>query len=74
MKGAVLYGPKDIRFEDCDDPRIIEPTDAVLRLRPPACAGRISGRTAAYNPSTGRHTWGMSIAALSKKSAAPSNP
>src|ERR1051326_4386546 len=32
MKGAVLYGPKDIRFEDRDDPRIVEPTDAVLRL------------------------------------------
>lgn len=32
MKGAVLYGPKDIRFEDRDDPRIAEPTDAILRL------------------------------------------
>jgi threonine dehydrogenase-like Zn-dependent dehydrogenase len=32
MKGAVLYGPGDIRFEDRDDPRIQEPTDAVLRL------------------------------------------
>jgi len=32
MKGAVLYGTKDIRVEDRDDPKIIEPTDAVLRL------------------------------------------
>jgi threonine dehydrogenase-like Zn-dependent dehydrogenase len=32
MKGAVLYGPKDIRFEDRDDPRIIQPNDAILRL------------------------------------------
>ena len=32
MKGAVLYGPGDIRFEDRDDPKIQEPTDAVLRL------------------------------------------
>jgi threonine dehydrogenase-like Zn-dependent dehydrogenase len=32
MKGTVLYGPGDIRFEDRETPKIIEPTDAVLRL------------------------------------------
>jgi threonine dehydrogenase-like Zn-dependent dehydrogenase len=32
MKGTVLYGPGDIRFEDRDDPRIVEPTDAILSL------------------------------------------
>jgi len=32
MKGTVLYGPRDIRFESRDDPKIVEPTDAVLRL------------------------------------------
>ena len=32
MKGAVLYGPGDIRFEHRDDPKIVEPTDAILRL------------------------------------------
>ena len=32
MKGTVLYGPRDIRFEDREDPRIVEPTDAILRL------------------------------------------
>ena len=32
MKGTVLYGPGDIRFEDREDPRIVEPTDAILRL------------------------------------------
>src|SRR5205823_10207185 len=32
MKGAVLYGPRDIRFEERDAPRIIEPTEAILRL------------------------------------------
>jgi threonine dehydrogenase-like Zn-dependent dehydrogenase len=32
MKGAVLYGPRDIRFEDREDPKIIEPTDAVIRM------------------------------------------
>jgi threonine dehydrogenase-like Zn-dependent dehydrogenase len=32
MKGAVLYGPKDVRYEDIKDPIILEPTDAILRL------------------------------------------
>src|SRR3954464_6264331 len=32
MKGAVLYGAGDVRFEERGDPTIIEPTDAILRL------------------------------------------
>jgi threonine dehydrogenase-like Zn-dependent dehydrogenase len=32
MKGAVLYGPGDVRFEDRPDPKIIEPTDAIIRM------------------------------------------
>jgi Alcohol dehydrogenase GroES-like domain len=32
MRGAVLYAPGDVRVEERDDPRIIEPTDAILRL------------------------------------------
>ena len=32
MKGTILYGPRDIRFEERDDPKIIEPTDAILRI------------------------------------------
>ena len=32
MRGTVLYGPGDIRFEDVADPKILKPTDAILRL------------------------------------------
>ena len=32
MRGAVLYGPGDVRFEEREDPRILEATDAVIRL------------------------------------------
>ena len=32
MKGTVLYGPGDIRFEDLESPKIVKPTDAILRL------------------------------------------
>jgi threonine dehydrogenase-like Zn-dependent dehydrogenase len=32
MRGAVLHGPGDVRFEDRETPTIVEPTDAILRL------------------------------------------
>jgi threonine dehydrogenase-like Zn-dependent dehydrogenase len=32
MRGTVLYGPGDIRFEDRETPRVEEPTDAVIRI------------------------------------------
>ena len=32
MQGAVLYGARDVRFEACETPKIIEPTDAIIRL------------------------------------------
>ena len=32
MQGAVLYGPRDVRFEERDDPTILEPTDAIIRI------------------------------------------
>ncbi|MFI9170217.1 zinc-dependent alcohol dehydrogenase family protein [Streptomyces lincolnensis] len=32
MRGVVMYKAGDVRVEDRDDPKIIEPTDAVIRL------------------------------------------
>jgi threonine dehydrogenase-like Zn-dependent dehydrogenase len=32
MKGVVMYSPGDVRVEEREDPKIIEPTDAVIRL------------------------------------------
>jgi threonine dehydrogenase-like Zn-dependent dehydrogenase len=32
MRGTVLYGPHDVRFEQRDTPRIIKPTDAVIQM------------------------------------------
>ncbi len=31
MRGAVIHAPGDVRFETLDDPKILEPTDAVIR-------------------------------------------
>jgi threonine dehydrogenase-like Zn-dependent dehydrogenase len=32
MQATVLYGARDIRFEDRPDPTIVEPTDAIIRM------------------------------------------
>jgi len=39
MRGAVLYGPRDIRFEERDAPKITQPTDAVVRLSATSVCG-----------------------------------
>src|SRR2546426_6716830 len=32
MRATVLYAPGDVRFEQRHDPKLIEPTDAIIRL------------------------------------------
>src|SRR4051812_1218298 len=32
MQGAVLHGPRDVRFEQRDEPKILKPTDAIIRM------------------------------------------
>ncbi len=32
MMTAVLHGARDVRLDELDAPKIIEPTDAILRL------------------------------------------
>ncbi len=75
MRGAVLYGPRDVRFEEREVPKIVKPTDAVIRIssacvcgsRPRACAGLICGRIAASNQLLGQPRWGTSTAASWRK-------
>jgi threonine dehydrogenase-like Zn-dependent dehydrogenase len=32
MYATVMHGPRDVRFEQVDDPKIIKPTDAIIKL------------------------------------------
>lgn len=32
LRGAILYGPRDVRFDERATPSIIEPTDAIISL------------------------------------------
>ncbi len=39
MKGAVLYGPRDVRYVERDDPKIVAPTDVILRMSATSVCG-----------------------------------
>ena len=32
MRGVVMYAPGDVRVDERPDPRILQPTDAIIRL------------------------------------------
>jgi threonine dehydrogenase-like Zn-dependent dehydrogenase len=52
MRGAVLYGTRDVRFEERDAPTIIEPTDAVIRLSATCICGSDLWPYRGINPTT----------------------
>jgi hypothetical protein len=72
MRGTVLYGSGDIRFEERETPKIIEATDAVIRMAATCVCGRIFGRTVACSRLKGRRQWATNTAVSSKKWAARS--
>lgn len=39
MRGVVMYGPVDVRVEEREDPKILEPTDAIIRLSATSICG-----------------------------------
>jgi hypothetical protein len=53
MRGTVLYGPGDIRFEDRETPKVIEPSDAVIRMA--ATCGNPEVGPAVEAPNAGQH-------------------
>ena len=70
MKAMVYYGEGDIRFEEHDKPRIIDPTDAVVRITKTTICGTdlAFGRAKIPKfPPVG--FWGTKASALWKKSA-----
>src|SRR2546422_11150041 len=61
MRGAVLYGPRDVRIDERPDPTIIEPTDAVIRLSATCVCGSdlwpYRGLNAASDPAPMGHEY-----------------
>src|SRR2546430_9174558 len=64
MRGTMLYGPRDVRFEERPDPTIIEPTDAIIRISAACVCGSDLWpyQASSRPPSPGR--WATSTAAL----------
>jgi threonine dehydrogenase-like Zn-dependent dehydrogenase len=73
MRGAVLYGPRDVRFEERPSPTIVEPTDAVIRLSVTCICGSDLWPYRGITQQKVRRRWGTSTAASSKTSAARSS-
>ena len=53
MRGAVLYGPRDVRFEERPEPTIVQPTDAIIRLSATCICGSDLWPYRGANPITG---------------------
>ena len=50
MRGAVLYAPGDVRFEERDDPTIVKPTDAIIRMSATCVCGSDLWPYRGFNP------------------------
>jgi len=50
MRGTVLYGTGDIRFEDTPEPKITKPTDAIIRLAATCVCGPDLGSYRGISP------------------------
>ena len=70
MRGTVLYGPRDVRFEERPEPAIVQPTDAIVRTSVTCVCGSDLWPYRGANPIPSRRPWDTSTAALSRKSAA----
>lgn len=53
MRGAVLYGPRDVRVEERPEPSIMEPTDAVIRMSVTCICGSDLWPYRGHDPATG---------------------
>jgi threonine dehydrogenase-like Zn-dependent dehydrogenase len=58
MRGTVLYGPRDVRFEDRETPRIEQPTDAVISISATCVCGSDLWPYRGIQPTTGPQPMG----------------
>lgn len=61
MRGTILYGPRDVRFEERDAPTILKSTDAIIRIA--ATVRGYNGRNSRWYQAAVRQKAGRIIAA-----------
>ena len=58
MRGTVIHAPRDVRFETLDDPKILEPTDAIIRTAVTCVCGSDLWAYRGLDPVGDAHTMG----------------
>lgn len=58
MRGAVIHGPGDVRFETLEDPKIHEPTDAIIRTAATCVCGSDLWSWRGLEPTDAAHPMG----------------
>jgi threonine dehydrogenase-like Zn-dependent dehydrogenase len=74
MRGAILYAPHDVRVKQRADPKIIEPTDAIVRLSATCVCGSDLWPYRGIEPIQEPAPMGHEYAGSSKRPAARSGP
>ncbi len=64
MRGAILYGEGDVRFEDRAEPKILAPTDAIIRIAATCVCGSDLWPYRGLQPSSGLTPMGYEYCGL----------
>ncbi|WP_435828851.1 hypothetical protein [Saccharopolyspora shandongensis] len=72
MLGAVMHAPGDVRVEEREDPKILKPTDAIVRLSAACVCGSDLWPYRGVEQINGPTPMGHETSASSKRSAARS--
>jgi hypothetical protein len=70
MQGTVLYGTRDVRFEEVPEPKITKPTDAIIRVAATCVCGSDLWSYRGISPVDQPTPMGTSTAASLRRSAA----
>ena len=69
MRGVIMHAPGDVRVEDRENPTIIEPTDAIIRVTASCICGSDLWPYRGADPSRPTRRWATSTSASSPRSA-----
>ena len=70
MLGTILHGARDVRCEEVPEPKILKPTDAIIRLSASCICGSDLWPFRGLNDIKAPMAMGHDIAASSKRSGA----
>ena len=69
MRGVIMHAPGDVRVEDRENPTIVEPTDAIIRIAASCICGSDLWPYRGAEPRRSHARWVTSTSASSPRSA-----